>query len=285
MADNYFGNYGVESGYNQTAPGRDMEEPRAVGRPGRPRRGPRVVGSAIGTPEAPLPEVAPFAGAQQTIAPSRSGRENQLNQNVIDDVARTVRPMQAPSLAPGAPAPGSMANPMAAPQEAPAAYTAKGPAMGLEGFDAGKLAGGHVSPKYVFAKHAQGLGVNDREELLRRLQADESGYFKNASWGGNKGDILTIGGELDPKFEGISQFDVIRAMGEGGKGWQWGDASGGGGGGRATAPGVPAGFVPPQTFLDPSVMQNAIMQSGVPGGQDYSERIKQQILQALQGRL
>lgn len=135
----------------------------------------------------------------------------------------------------------SMAAP---PAESASPYQAKGPAMGLEGFDTNKLSSGHVSPKYVFAKHAQGLGVNDRDELLRRLQADESGYFKNAKWGGNKGDILEVGGELDPKFEGISKFDVIRAMGEGGKGWQWGDASGGqADGGPAAAVGRAAGMI------------------------------------------
>src|SRR5262245_40356680 len=69
-----------------------------------------------------------------------------------------------------------------APTAAPPAeaYTAKGPVMALEGFDADRYSGGHVSPKYVFGHAAEGLGVNDRDELLRRLQADKSGYFTNA---------------------------------------------------------------------------------------------------------
>lgn len=102
-------------------------------------------------------------------------------------------------------------------------YQAKGPAMGLLGFDANKLANAeHNTPKYVFARAAQGLGMGDRDELLNRLKADPSGYFKNASWGGSKGDKLVVGGELDPKFEGINTFDVIKAAGLGGQGWQWG---------------------------------------------------------------
>jgi hypothetical protein len=137
------------------------------------------------------------------------------------------------SPSPGVGTPGGFQAPVdpqtpIAPPSQPEAYQAKGPALGLEGFDAGKLGSGHSSPKYVFAKHAQGLGVNDRDELLRRLQADESGYFKDASFGGSKGDVLNIGGQLHDDFKGMNQFDVVRAMGEGGKGWQWADTGGGG---------------------------------------------------------
>jgi hypothetical protein len=157
--------------------------------------------------------------------------------------------------------------------EAPAApYQAQGPALGLEGFDTGKLSSGHVSPKYVFAKHAQGLGVNDRDELLRRLQADESGYFKNASWGGNKGDILKIGGELDPKFEGISEFDVIRAMGEGGKGWQWSGV------GPSAAPQRPMG---PSTFAGPSSFSG--IQQLMPTDTDFYNQLQSKLVEILGG--
>lgn len=106
-------------------------------------------------------------------------------------------------------------------------YQAKGPAMGLLGFDAGKLANAeHNSPKYVFARAAQGLGMGDKDELLNRLKNDPSGYFKNATFGGSKGDKLIVGGQLDPKFEGINTFDVIKAAGLGGQGWQWGAEGG-----------------------------------------------------------
>jgi hypothetical protein len=268
MADLY-GNYGVESGYNQTAPMRDtrrIAERRPAGRPPGPQPVPSTVTGPQTAQPAPAEAPEPFAGAQQTI-----GAQSYVPPNGNTGVS------------------GGISNPMGTPQEAPTAppaaptpYQAKGPAMGLEGFDGTKLQNGHVSPKYVFAKHAQGLGVNDRDELLRRLQADESGYFKNAKWGGSKGDILDVGGgPLDPKFEGISQFDVIRAMGEGGKGWQWGGIDPNGG---AAAPQIPQGAFGPATYLDPTVMTNAIMSSGLPNAQDYTSRIQQQIMEALKGR-
>lgn len=107
-------------------------------------------------------------------------------------------------------------------QPANVPYQARGPALGLEGFDAGKMANAqHITPKYVFGRHAQGLGVADQDELLSRLRNDGSGFFKNARWGGSKNDRLFIDGDLDTRFEGLREFDVIRAMGEGGKGWQW----------------------------------------------------------------
>lgn len=114
------------------------------------------------------------------------------------------------------PAPAPVVEP--APTPAPAPYQAKGPILGLEGFDADKLANGHISPKYVLAKHAKDLGWADRDELLRRLQADESGYFKNARW---QGDNLYVDGDLDPKFGGLRHFDVQRGAKAGGLGWQW----------------------------------------------------------------
>lgn len=99
----------------------------------------------------------------------------------------------------------------------------------LEGFGDDKLNSDHDSPKYTFARIAQNFDVRDpaqREQMLAALRADPSGYFKNATLGGSKGDKLIIGGQLDDKFGGINTFDVIRAAGEGGKGWQWGPEGG-----------------------------------------------------------
>jgi hypothetical protein len=94
----------------------------------------------------------------------------------------------------------------------------------LIGFDQGKLDDAtHQTPKYVFARIAAQYDVKDpaqRQAMLAALKADPSGYFKNASLGGSKGDILNTG-STDPKFEGINQFDIIFAAGEGGKGWTW----------------------------------------------------------------
>jgi hypothetical protein len=126
----------------------------------------------------------------------------------------------------GIQAPVDPQTPIQAPPSQPEAYQAKGPALGLKGFENDKLQSGHVSPKYVYAKHAQGLGVNDRDELLRRLQGDESGYFKDASFGGSKGDKLKIGGTPHADFNGYTSFDTIERMGEGGTAWQWGPEGG-----------------------------------------------------------
>lgn len=104
-----------------------------------------------------------------------------------------------------------------------------GPARGiLEGFDAGKLADPtHTSPKYVFARIAQQFDQRDpaqRAAMLEALKADPSGYFRNATL---TGDILDTGSD-DPKFEGITRFDVVRDVDNGGA-WQWAPAGGGGG--------------------------------------------------------
>ena len=86
----------------------------------------------------------------------------------------------------------------------------------LEGFDQTKLANTtHQTPKYVFARIASKFDVTNvagRQAMLTALKADPSGFFKNATLSGSKGDILDIDG---------SKVDIIRAAGEGGKAWVW----------------------------------------------------------------
>jgi len=134
---------------------------------------------------------------------------------------------------PGAPAPGA---------QLPNAYAGQ-----LEGFDSGKLGDlTHTSPKYVFARIAQQYNVADpaqRQAMLAALRADPSGYFRNATLSGSKGDVLEIGGTLDPRFGGVSRFDIIRAAGEGGKGWQWG--------------GIPSGTTTTATTVPPATTGTA----------------------------
>lgn len=163
----------------------------------------------------------------------------------------------------------------------PAPYQAKGPALNLEGFDNQKLAGGHISPKYVFAKHAQGLGMSDTDELLRRLQGDESGYFKNSRFDGDK---LIVDGALDPKFGGINTFDVIRGSKGGGEGWQWIDpnnATGGaplggrsGGNPLGGLLGMPGGS---------DILQALLAESGM-GGMDLNQQIQAELQKLLTGQ-
>jgi hypothetical protein len=133
----------------------------------------------------------------------------------------------------------------------------------LEGFDAGKLADlSHRSPKYVFARIASNFNQADpaqRQAMLQMLRMDPSGYFKNATLVGPKGDQLYLGTEIDPKFEGINQFDVGLGAGAGWRGWGW-QPSGGPGykpevappASTVTPPAAFAGFtaanVPPTTY-------------------------------------
>lgn len=227
---------------NQIAPGRDVRQVQ-----NQPAQGaqPNINSAISGAPSPGMPVggMTPFKGAQQTIGAKAPTQWTPQQQAILGNQRET---LQAAGLIPSngntGVTGGIDALGTTAPMPAPTPYQAQGPAMGLEGFEQAKLDGGHISPKYVFAKHAQGLGVNDRDELLRRLQGDESGYFKNAAWGGNKGDILTVNGPLDPKFEGVSQFDVIRAMGEGGKGWQWSGIDPNGGASLPSS-GVPAAIL------------------------------------------
>lgn len=138
---------------------------------------------------------------------------------------------------------GPQAAPAAAPEAAAVAQAVAGPQGGgkgiLEGFNADKLANAQhalKSPKYAFAAIAQKYDQSDpaqRQAMLAELK--QNPFFKNATLTGNKGDILDVGEGADEAFKGIRQFDVIRAAGEGGKAWQWGERggdSGGGAGGR-----------------------------------------------------
>lgn len=176
----------------------------------------------------------------------------------------------------------------AAIQEQP--YTAKGPAMGLEGFDAGKLANAeHQTPKYVFARAAQGLGLDDRDELMRRLKADPNGYFKNATWSGSKGDILDIGEGAAPIFEGNTKFDVVRGAGVGGQGWHWEVPGGGGapvqvpnGGGQGAlmnADGLPVGDAL-QSLTEPSTWRTLLSRlEGITGAPSTDRQALLSLLQ------
>ena len=76
--------------------------------------------------------------------------------------------------------------------------------------------------------------------MLAELQQNK--FFKNATLTGSKGDILDVGEGADGAFGGIRQFDVIRAAGEGGKAWQWGERGGDSGGAPAGGSGIGADY-------------------------------------------
>lgn len=167
----------------------------------------------------------------------------------------------------------------AAPAPAPAAPPSAAYRGQLQGFDANKMSSGHISPKYVFAQHAQNYNVTDpasRDALLKALQADPSGYFKNASWGGSNRDRLVVGGELDPKYGGINTFDVIKGASRGGEAWQWGPEAQGGGGGTAPGSSFPMGG---------DVLSNiSQLISQTANSQDPSSLARQFLLQFLQSQ-
>lgn len=139
---------------------------------------------------------------------------------------------------------GQQAAPAAAPEAAAVAQAVAGPPAGgkggiLEGFSADKMGMGMdkqmKSPKYAFAAVAQKYDQSDpaqRQAMMAELKNHPSGFFKNAQLTGSKGDILDVGEQTDPVWGGIRQFDVIRAAGEGGKAWQWGERGGDSGGGQ-----------------------------------------------------
>lgn len=105
----------------------------------------------------------------------------------------------------------------------PAAQPAPSYANKLEGFDQGKLASGHDSPKYQFARVAQKYDPKGgiTQQMIDELNGLGIGTV-NAKVGGDK---IAFGGNVDPRFEGVTEFDVIRDL-ENGGGWQWGGLNG-----------------------------------------------------------
>lgn len=137
-----------------------------------------------------------------------------------NDYARTSAP---PNVAPGEPTPG-------VPPTSSASSLGQWANM-LEGFDLGKLQSGHDSPKYQFGRVMSQFDPTKgiTQELLDALNKLGLGTVSGS------GDKLRIGGNVDPRFEGITEFDIARDLGKGG--WQWQGIGGpgyqpsGGGGG------------------------------------------------------
>jgi hypothetical protein len=111
----------------------------------------------------------------------------------------------------------------------------------LEGFG-GMMADGRSkldasdSPKYQVARILQNY-PSTPEGLRQALPELQKLGLGDVAIGGSKGDKLTFSDQTDPRFNGVTTFDVIRAAGNGGEAWQWD----GGGGGGATAPAAGGG--------------------------------------------
>jgi hypothetical protein len=93
----------------------------------------------------------------------------------------------------------------------------------LEGFDSGKLNSEHNSPKYAFGRTMSQFDPKGgiTQEMLDAL----NGLGMGTVSGKLGGDKISIGGNVDPRFEGVTEFDIIRDL-ENGGGWQWGGLNG-----------------------------------------------------------
>jgi hypothetical protein len=141
----------------------------------------------------------------------------------------------------------------------------------LEGFDSGKLKSEHNSPKYAFGRTMSQFDPKGgiTQEMLDALNALGMGTVS----GKVGGDKISIGGNVDPRFEGVTEFDIIRDL-ENGGGWQWGGLNGkaaaeagptpqGQGGGRGLAallaggsPGLGGGPAGAHPLLQGNAMQD-----------------------------
>lgn len=257
-----FDQYGRVTGDGQIAPGRDLPQMQDSRR--RRRQNPDIQSAITGG--------MPIGGVQPPM-------------QTAQPVAKTEMPPQGG---------GGVANPLVTPSATPVAAPVSSVSqaqrdasreMLFRGGFGGKLDGSdtfkiddadHIkkSPKYSFASTAQDLGLSGKTEdlpvLLAELQKRDP-RFAGFKIGGSKGDHLIYGGDpsqLDSAFNGLSDIDAVLSAGEGGKGFAWQDPKAGG-------PPLPSG-----------VLQNAIMggpEQTVGMDSDYAERMRQQIMAALQG--
>lgn len=128
--------------------------------------------------------------------------------------------------------PVTAANTPAATGTAPGQFRNK-----LEGFDAGKFDSGHDSPKYQFGRVMANF---DPKGGITQALLDQLNALGLGTVGGKiGGDKISIGGAVDPRFDGVTEFDIIRDLETGG-GWQWGGLNGPAAGGRGPGQGAPA---------------------------------------------
>ena len=136
----------------------------------------------------------------------------------------------------------------------------------LEGFDAEKLGRGHDSPKYRFADVMDEFdpkgGIS--QEMLDALNKLGLGTVT----GQLGGDKISIGGNVDPRFNGVTEFDIIRDL-ESGGGWQWGGLNGG----PEPAPTSGGGSLP-MTGFPPGLLQGDGQAQIAQGVEQYSQPSK-----------
>lgn len=148
----------------------------------------------------------------------------------------------------------------------------------LEGFG-GVMADGRSkleasdSPKYQVARVLQKY-PSTPEGLQQALEEINGLGLGTASIGGSKGDKLTFSGNVDPRFNGITTFDVIRGAGNGGEAWAWQPE---GGSDAPATRGVATRSMPDSTGRDP------FNGGGVAGDSDAIARIRAELQRILSG--
>jgi len=237
-----FDQYGRTTGFGQTAPGRDVAKPRTPGQ-GQPDVASAINGGIV-------PPSASFRGAQQTIG----------------------APPYAPESGNTGVTGGGFGNTIPeAPQQAPQAPQGLGQFGGkLEGFDGTKLMGDHNSPKYQIGRALSHFDPKQgfTPEVEAALDALGLGDFS----GKLGGDKFSVSGNVDPRFKGVTEFDYIRDL-ENGGGIQFQGLNG------EAAPG------PGSNPLSSAIMGNfgpGGAQATDIGGGDAVAQLRQQIMQALQ---
>lgn len=135
-------------------------------------------------------------------------------------------------------APGGTPSPTAPPAAAPSAPVADRQLFGLEGFDADKLRSGHDSPKYQIGRTLQQFDPSKglTPEAIAALNQLGLGTFEAID-----GDKLRVSGNVDPRFNGLTEFDVVRDFTGGNPtAWHFESMQDAGGGGGAAAPALSA---------------------------------------------
>ncbi len=124
--------------------------------------------------------------------------------------------------------PAPISTPAVTPAAAPAAKPAWGSYM-PEGYDPQKIASGHDSPKYQVGRTVSQFDPSAglTPEVIAALNNLGIGDFSAID-----GDKLRVTGNMDPRFEGVTEFDMIRAFSGGPNGegrdphWGWGAIGG-----------------------------------------------------------
>ena len=278
MVDNYYDNYGVMSGYNQIAPGRDVAKPRVPGQPGRPRTNP--IQDAIMPPQAPpvgqaVPHETPtFRGAQQTIgAPPATSPMANITQAISGTANdRGFAPVESGGITGGQDVRNIHNQPQAPTYDttkwdtdgyAAPSYIAEHAGGPIEGWDATKWAdANHQTPKYVVGRILSSYDLKNPEQRAQAI-ADIQKAYPGTQFDGK--DVIT--------YPDGSAVDIFRAADAGVYAPSYQPVLGPGG--------KPLPQEGPSHGTSPITIHNAIAGAAPQGGSDYSARILQQVLNSL----